>query len=250
MEILEMAGSMQAEIVRPADREAVLEQRTENFPETRDLLSRGAYFTKLQLPVCEEVPYFYFDSDITWLAPIENLEGTNAANAFSTESWSWYYGISDDTAWIRDRVPRRVNSGFYYLSETFPFKRMEQMLREKHFDPELPDNTDQEIMAYLYRDMEYYHPDDLKRSRRGIVYDLRGEPAAALHFPGGMWRDHLNQMEAVGRVRREPVNVRFMPPVPISKVELLRMRAFMGICMCQPIQRPLNLLRRLRNIFK
>jgi hypothetical protein len=124
---------------------------------------------------------------------------------------------------------------------------MEHMLAQRHFDPELPDNTDQEIMAYLYRDMVYYHPEDLKRSRRGLIYDLSNDPAAALHFPGGMWLPHLDPMDQLAENSiRPPLKLRFQKPVPLTKGELWRMRAFMAVCLFPPIQRPLNFIRGMR----
>lgn len=246
--LLATADGMPAEIIRPADRASILAERTAGFPLTRKLLERGAYFTKLQIPICEKTPYFFFDSDIVWLAPVSNLCPAQAPNAFSTESWSWYYGVADEAAWIREMVPRRVNSGFYFLSEEFPIDRMEDMLAKHRFDPTKPYNTDQEIMAYLYRNMEYYHPEDLKRSRRGVIYDLNSENAAALHFPGGMWREHLDQMVALAETSPLPsVTVRYQSPVPLSGFELFRMRLFMKICALRCIQEPLNAVRKIRN---
>jgi hypothetical protein len=247
--LLAAAGAMPAVIVRPEDRGPLVAQRTTPYPKIRALLARGAYFTKLQIPVCEEVPYFFFDSDIVWLAPVGNLRPSRAPNAFSTESWSWYNGVADETAWIRNRVPRRVNSGFYYLAEEFPFARMEEMLTKGHFDPALPDNTDQEIMAYLYRNMEYYHPDDLKRSRVGRIYPLATETCAALHFPGRMWRNHLGQMDDLANHPIHPVQtIRYQAAVPLTWFEFFKMRAFMAVCTLRCIQELLNMLRRIRNI--
>jgi hypothetical protein len=247
--LLAAAGAMPAVIVRPEDREPLVAQRTTAYPETRKLLARGAYFTKLQIPVCENVPYFFFDSDIVWLAPVGNLRPSRASNAFSTESWSWYYGVADETAWIREKVPRRVNSGFYYLAGEFPFARMEEMLTKGHFDPALPDNTDQEIMAYLYRDMEYYHPDDLKRSRVGRIYSLDTETCAALHFPGRMWRNHLIQMDELANRQIQPVQtIRHQAAVPLTRFEFFKMRTFMAVCTLRCIQEPLNMLRKIRNM--
>lgn len=64
------------------------------------------------------------------------------------------------------------NSGFYFIGEPFPHERMEDMLAYGLFDSTRPYNTNQEIMAYIYRDIELYYPEDLKRSRRGMIHDL------------------------------------------------------------------------------
>ncbi len=245
--LLAAAGPMPSEIVRPEDRAPIIEQQTAAYPMTRELLTRGAYFTKMQLPVCEKPPYFYFDSDIIWLAPVGNLEPTDAPNAFSTESWSWYYGVADDNAWIRDRVPRRVNSGFYHLGEPFPHERMEDMLARGLFDPTRPYNTDQEIMAYLYRDMDLYHPGDLKRSRRGMIYDLATDPAAALHFPGGMWMDHLAQIESLAAASpRAAMKIRHQQAIPLSRAELAQMRLYLILAKASIARMPIHAMRMIR----
>lgn len=228
--LLQEAGGMPAEIVRPAEREALLAERLAAYPLTRALLERGAYFTKLQLPVCEGPPYFYFDSDIVWLSSATGLRPERGGDAFSTESWSWYYGVANEAEWVRQRIPRRVNSGFYHLETPFPFERMEDMLRRNLFDPAIPYNTDQEIMAYLYKDAGYYHPEDLKRTRVGVIYPLASETCAALHFPGGMWKPHLDQMDALGDGPPKPARkVRFLEGCPLTRAELLRMRWSMKI---------------------
>jgi hypothetical protein len=223
--LLEAAAGMEARILRPADRRLRLDERLAAFPKTRALLDGVGYFAKLELPMAAAEPYFYFDSDIVWLRPVANLRPPRAPNAFSTESWSWYNGVAKDRLWIRAKTPRRVNSGFYHLSEPFPFAKMEDMLAAGMFDATLRYNTDQEIMAYLFNDMEFYHPGDLKRSRVRVRYDLATESAAALHFPGGMWHDHLDQMEALHHQEPRPAAfLRYQAPVPLSRAELLRMR--------------------------
>lgn len=248
--LLYAAGSMPAEIVRPADRAPILEERTADCPLTRALLTGGAYFTKLQLPVFENPPYFYFDSDIVWLRPVMNLAPSSHRNAFSTESWTWYHGIRHDREWIRARVPRRVNSGFYHLGEPFPHERMEDMLARGLFDPSRPYNTDQEIMAYLYRDMNLYHPEDLKRSRRGMIYKLSTDQSAALHFPGGMWRDHMEQIEALSDSQPPPASaIRHREPVPLTHAELLRMRFSVSLSDAPFLRVAINQARKARGRF-
>jgi hypothetical protein len=247
-ELLRAAAGMDARIVRPAERKALLYERLADFPLIRRLADGVGYFAKLELPMAATEPYFYFDSDIVWLKPVSNLTPSSAPNAFSTESWSWYNGVAKDRLWIDAKTPRRVNSGFYYLGEPFPFSRMEDMLAKGMFDPTIPYNTDQEIMAYLFRDMELYHPDDLKRSRRNIRYDLASDPAAALHFPGGMWREHLDQIARLaGLPERSERRVRYQPPSPLSRMELLRMRALVKISDSSVFGAPINFLRKVRS---
>ena len=223
--LLAAAGAMDARIVTPEERAPVLEERLQGYPKTRALLDGVGYNAKLELPMVLEPPYFYFDSDIVWLRPVANLEPTEMPNAFSAESWTWYNGVAKQGEWIRQRIPRRVNSGFHFLGQPFPFGRMEDMLARGLFDPTIRYNTDQEIMAYLYPDMALYDPDVLKRSRRATRYDLADDPAAAIHFPGGMWQQHLDQMPVLEmQAGREAMGIRYRTAVPLTHGELLRMR--------------------------
>lgn len=242
-----VAEPLRPKFVFPQDRETELAKSLESFPKTAGLLLRGGYFTKLQLPVVVEKPYFFFDSDIVWLRPVENLTPPGGGNAFSTETWTWYYGVCHDSKWITAGTPRRVNSGFYHISEEFPAERMEKMLAEGMFDPDIPYNTDQEIMAYLFPDMTHYHIDDLKRSRVGVAYDLATVGCAALHFPGGMWRAHLGQIEHLGAAPiPAPMAIRYTPTAKLSRYELWRMRTFMALSKSRLLRAPLYLYRDLR----
>jgi hypothetical protein len=223
--LLSAAGAMEARIVTPEQRAPLLETRLQAYPKTRALLDGVGYNAKLELPMVLEPPYFYFDSDIVWLRPVSNLEPAGKLNAFSTESWTWYNGISHPAEWIRQQIPKRVNSGFHFLGQRFPFDRMEAMLARGLFDPAIKYNTDQEIMAYLYPEMDLYHPDDLKRSRRGVRYNLATESAAAIQFPGGMWQQHLDQIPGLeAQAGREPEEIRYKQAEPLTHGELLRMR--------------------------
>jgi hypothetical protein len=242
---------MEAKIVRPANRRPLLDERLARFPRIRTLMSGVGYFSKLELPMVWDGPRFYFDSDIVWLRPVTNLAPPSQPNAFSTESWSWYNGVAKDRLWIEAKTPRRVNSGFYYQGEPFPFERMEEMLECGMFDPGIPYNTDQEIMAYLFKDMELYHPDDLKRSRVRVRYDLATDPATALHFPGGMWRDHLDQMEAIHQQEPRPAAVvRYQAPVSLSRAELMRMRLCVAASDSPLLRHAINRIRQLRGALR
>ena len=246
--LLGAAEGLEARIVRPADRGPILNERLAPYPKIRALLDGVGYFAKLELPMVVSKPYFYFDSDIVWLRPVTNLVPDKAPNAFSTESWSWYNGVAKDRLWIAAKIPHRVNSGFYHLGEPFPFERMEDMLDKGMFDPTLPYNTDQEIMAYLFRDMQLYHPEDLKRSRRNLHYNLATDPSAALHFPGGMWSDHLEQIALIASLPDRPeISIRYQEAVPLDRMELLRMRLMVGVSDSPLLRGPINLLRKLRN---
>ncbi|MDP4781013.1 MAG: hypothetical protein NWS16_12375, partial [Akkermansiaceae bacterium] len=140
--LLKQADGMDAAIVTPQHRKPLLDERLKDYPRTRALLDGVGYNAKLELPMAASEPYFYFDSDIVWLRHVTNLIPPHAPNAFSTESWSWYNGVANDRLWIEAKTPRRVNSGFYYLGEPFPFGRMEEMLERKMFDPDKRYNTD------------------------------------------------------------------------------------------------------------
>ena len=245
--LLKAAAGMEARIVRPSDRKVLLDERLAAYPLIRGLADGVGYFAKLELPMAATQPYFYFDSDIVWLKPVSNLIPGSAPNAFSTETWSWYNGVSKDRLWIEAKTPRRVNSGFYYLGEAFPFAMMEDMLDKGMFDPTIRYNTDQEIMAYLFRNTELYHADDLKRSRRNIRYDLASDPAAALHFPGGMWTSHLDQIGATHDIPAHPATImRYQVPVPLTWMELFRMRALVRISDSALLGSTINRLRKLR----
>ena len=106
-------------------------------------------------------------------------------------------------------------------------------------------------MAFLYPDLDYYHPDDLKRSRRGILYDLQAEQAAALHFPGRMWADHMDQIRELGNTAgREAVRIRYQPGVPLGRGELWRMRASLAVAATPALRMPINCFRRVRSLLR
>lgn len=249
--LLDAAKGMDARIVVPAERRPILDERLANYPKTRALLNGVGYNAKLELPMAASGSYFYFDSDIVWLRPVANLIPPKAPNAFSMESWSWYNGVANDRLWLKAKTPRRVNSGFYHLGEPFPFEVMEDMLAKGMFDSTIRYNTDQEIMAYLFRNMQLYHPEDLKRSRVRVRYDLASENCAALHFPGGMWLDHLDQ---IGSLTSSPAktstNIRYQEPEPLTKAELLRMRCSVSLSDSPLTRGPVNQLRKLRRAIR
>lgn len=247
----EAAGGIPHHFVGPSEREAVLQPLLTDRPRTHALISLGAYFTKLQLPMVIPKPYFYFDSDIVWLRKAENLDPVGTKDLFSTETWSWYYGVANDREWVRQGVPRRVNSGFYHLQSDFPFDRMEEMLERGLFDHTADYNTDQEIMAYLFLELGHYHIDDFKRTRVGVGYDMSAETCIALHFPGGMWKDHLDQIAALeDEADRPPARLRTTPAIPLSMGEMRRMRYSLAVSRMGILQAPIRLYRFVRSRFR
>jgi len=247
-ELLAAAEGIEVEIISPERRNPTVARQLAHYPLTAELVGRGGYFTKLELPIYAATPFFYFDSDVIWLAHTSNLAPAAARNAFSTESWSWYFGIRHDGLWIKENTPRRVNSGIYHLGQSFPLERMESLLERQMFDPEINGNSDQEIMAYLFPDMELYHPEDMKRSRVGKIYEMATLDSIALHFPGRMWKGHLDQIEnlqATPATTRRKIT-RFMSPVRLSRVELFRMRTYMALANSEIARMPISFCRKLR----
>jgi hypothetical protein len=248
-ELLAAAGAMDTRIVTPEERAPLLEERLQAYPNTRALLDGVGYNAKLELPMVLEPPYFYFDSDIVWLRAVSNLAPSAAPNAFSAESWSWYNGIAKDHLWIKAKTPQRVNSGLYYLSEPFPFARLEDMLGKGMYDRNRRYPGDQEIMAYLFPSMELYHPEDIKRSRVGVCYNLKNDTSSAIHFPGQMWRNHLDQIEELlndtGSISS---NIRYVAPQPLTKKELLLMRMRIESSDSFLLRHPINMIRKMRQL--
>lgn len=248
--LLAAAAGMEARIVDSKERREKVKHLLHTYPKTQALVSMGTFFTKLEVPMFEESPYFFFDSDIIWLRPVTNLVPAIMPNAFSTESWTWYNGISNDELWIRAQTPRRVNSGFHYLGQSFPYERMEDMLAKGMFEPS-DMAGDQEIFAYLYNEMEYYHPEDLKRSRVGSVYDMKAEECAALHFPGKMWSKHMDQIEQLSKADDKPaMNIRYEAAVPLTITELMRMKVQARMGNSRLLAKPLNLVRKLLRAYR
>ena len=246
--LLDAATGTPSRIITYEERREKINERLARYPLTRRLIERRGYFTKLELPMFIEPPYLYFDSDIFWLHPTDTLVPEGGPNAFSTESWSWYFGVKNDDLWLKAGTPRRVNSGFYYLGEEFPFARMEDFLERDMFNTDCYGHTDQEIMAYLYPEMVYYHPEDFKRSRREVIYDLEASKAAALHFPGQMWRDHMDQISSMEfTAQGADVKLRFQPSRRLSRLELLRMRLYLWASRSELLKFPIRSYRAIRS---
>jgi len=248
--LLAAANGMEAKIVTSKERGEQVKQLLSGYPKTKALVSHGTFFTKLEVPMFEKAPYFFFDSDIIWLRHVPNLKPSTSPNAFSTESWTWYNGILNDQLWIKAKTPRRVNSGFHYLGQSFPYKKMEEMLAKNMFQPSEMAG-DQEIFAYLYNDMEYYHPEDLKRSRVGSTYQLNDEKCAAFHFPGKMWARHMDQIEELPKGNKKPaLEIRYEPSVPLTTAELVRMKVQARMGNSKLLAKPLNFVRKLLRAYR
>lgn len=248
--LLEAAGSMQASIVTSNDRSPKVQQMLADYPKTRELIKQGGILTKIELPIFEGNNYFFFDSDIIWLRHVTNLIPTDVPNAFSTETWTWYNGVANEHLWVNAKTPRRVNSGFHYLGEAFPYQKMEEMLAKDMFDAN-EHAGDQEIFAYLYNNLNYYHPEDLKRSRVGESYNLLKEECGALHFPGKMWKAHLEQIvQLAGAGSKKNMEARYLPAVLLTRAELIEMRMKVRLGQSTMLAKLINLFRKLRRKFK
>lgn len=247
--LLSAASGIRSEIVKSDKRKEFLATHLNGFNDTRKLMERGSYFNKLEVAMMETPPYFYFDSDTLWIKYVEDFRPPHAHNAFSTETWTSYPGIARPSLWVKTKTPQRVNSGFYYISEPFPYEKLEDLLAKAMFDSTGRFANDQEIFAYLYNNMEYFHPEDLKRGRFGSVYKLDDLECAAIHFPGGMWRSYLGQIERMTHVDdKGPLKMRFLPAVPITRGEILHMRIRTKVGDSKLLHGPLNVLRSIRRM--
>lgn len=215
--------------VEPEERQAILVERFAGLPLSAKLLERGGYMAKMGVLASAEAPFFYFDSDIVWLRSFDTASLPPELTAFSTETWTWYHGMRRPSRWCRERIPRRVNSGFAWMPQPFPLERFENMLSEGLYDPNHSHATDQEILAYLYPGCLTFSLDDFFRSRVGVRYDLVAAKAVAVHFPGGMWKAHLDQLESLCARQEQPRSIRCEPGVPVDWKEIARMRALLAI---------------------
>lgn len=249
--LLDAAKEIQAKIVTAHERENSINNILIRFPKTKAFLNRTSYFAKLEIPMMEEKPYFFFDSDVIWLRHAANLEPKNTPNAFSTESWTSYSGIAKPKRWIHAKVPRRINSGFHYISQDFPYQKLEDLLTHGMFDKTSNYAGDQEIFAYLFNDLEYYHPKDLKRSRVGSIYQLPEESCAAIHFAGRMWLPHLDQIRQLPDLtNKSSSKIRHLPSVNLTTTELIQMRVKLKLGKSQILAKPLNILRKILRTYR
>lgn len=245
------AGSMETTVVEPSDRKAVLAECLSNqFPLSSSLLKRGAYMSKLEVLASADKEFFYFDSDIIWLRPFEAIApAAHVPAVFSTETWSWYYGIQKPWRWIANRTPARVNSGFTFLRPPFRFAKLEAMLRDGLYNPDHEYATDQEILAYLYPDCKLFSLCDFARSRVGKFYDLSKLDCFALHYPGGMWKQHLEIIKSFKpHDHATPHAVARTIPYPFQYLEYFKMRILLLVEKSIFLQPLANQYRRIRKI--
>jgi hypothetical protein len=235
--------------VEPIDRREKIDQLATEFPAVGRLLGGRGYMTKLQVLAVEADPFFYFDSDILWLKPFEFVPPPDGRAVFSTETWSWYFGMQKPMRWVKAGIPRRVNSGFAWIVPPFPIARLEMMLREELYTPDHLYSTDQEILAFLFPDSFAFALSDFGRTRVGVHYDLASLSQVAMHFPGGMWKPHL---EAIRRLepRQERRRVELIVPGRLDFREIFRMKLALACEQNFVLQRVGNVYRRLRNIWK
>lgn len=242
------ANGIPTQRVLPAQRQALLAPQIADKPLSQALFARPGYMTKLEVLAYEPGPLFYFDSDIVWLHPFEPITSPSGQAIFSTETWSWYYGMQKPRVWIKERIPRRINSGFAYLPREFPFLRLEKALTIRLYSNNHPWSTDQELLAYLYPDCRIFSLEDFARSRRGRRYDLATLPSVALHFPGGMWKEHLSEIAAHAvDGPKPPRKIQTQQAAPLSLIEILRMYAVLACEQNYFLQRLANMYRRLRS---
>ncbi len=213
-----------ARLVLPEERAPRIEERTRNCPKVRKMLEKGGHFHKISVAISAEGPYFFFDSDILWVNKFKGVLPESRLNAFSLDPWSWYFGSAKRREWVKRGIPMRVNSGFYFLGETFPVEKLEKAISDGHYDPEARDATDQEIFAYLFPDLEYYDPGAFVKTRAGIRYPLDTSTAVALHFAGGHWKDRLPELAAFyPKASLSVKKVSYRPARPITYLEIVRM---------------------------
>lgn len=243
---LELAAcGLQVRRVEPAERKALLAPQIADKLFSQALFARPGYMAKLEVLAYEPGPFFYFDSDIVWLRPFEPITSPSNKAIFSSETWSWYYGIQKSGVWIKEKIPRRINSGFAYLPGEFPFNRLEAMLQRGLYTADHWLSTDQELLAYLYPDCRIFSLLDFARSRRGRVYDLPTKQTVALHFPGGMWKDQLTQIaQFTVDIQQPSCPVCAKIPKALSHWEILRMNAALAVEQNYLLQRLANLMRR------
>ncbi len=243
-QLKKMAAGMTVRRVEPPERKALLAPQISDRPHCQALFARPGYMTKLEVLAYEPGPFFYFDSDIVWLRPFEPVASPGGQAIFSTETWSWYYGMQKSGVWIKQKIPRRINSGFAYLPAAFPFDRLETMLKQGLYTPDHRLSTDQELLAYLFPACRIFSLEEFARSRRGRRYDLTTMPSVALHFPGGMWKEHLAEIDAHAVDGQKPPQVvGTQQASPLSLFEILRMYAALACEQNFFLQRLANFLR-------
>ena len=243
------AGMLNKSVVYPAERVDKLATVLESYPLSRDLISRRGYMTKIELFAFSSPPFFYFDSDIVWLRPFQPIMQVDGGSIFSTETWSWYYGMAGHAEWIKEKIPARINSGFAFINSPFPFQRLETMLEKGLFNPDNQGAGDQELFAFLFRDTLVFSLKDFTRSRVGVRYDLKSLESVALHFPGRMWERHLDQIRAFQPdLGLTPKAVDFCQPKRLDCYEVAKMNFVKYAQANSLLDKGVNLYRKVRRI--
>jgi len=215
-------------------------------PQLLSLLGRGGYFNKIELCMVAEEPFLYFDSDVIWRRP-SDLRPRGSSSAFATEHFTWYPG-ADMKSFVRKRIPRRINSGVFYLVDPFPLDRFEDCVRQGVINPDIPGSTDQEYFAYLFPNTEIYDARDICRTRAGTVYDLNRSTATLMHYVSSSWKFQIDRIRCFSPAENSrPIRLR--PSVPISSMEVTYVKIYRKLWVASWMRLPAHLLRKVRNLF-
>lgn len=215
-------------------------------PHLLSLLGRGGYFNKMELCMVAEGPFLYFDSDVIWRRP-SDLRPRVSSSAFATEHFTWYPG-ANMKSFVSERIPRRINSGVFYLGEPFPLGRFEECVRKSIINPDIPGATDQEYFAYLFPNTEIYDARDVCRTRAGTVYDLNRSTGALMHYVSSSWKCQIERIRDFSP-SQESIPIRLRPSVPISSVEVTYVTIHRKLWTASWVRLPAYILRKVRNLF-
>ena len=209
-------------------------------PQLLYLLDRGGYFNKMELCMV------YFDSDVIWRRPAD-LRPRGSSSAFATEHFTWYPG-ADMKSFVRERIPRRINSGVFYLVNPFPLDRFEECVSQGIINPDIPGSTDQEYFAYLFPSTEIYDARDVCRTRAGTVYDLNRSTGALMHYVSSSWKCQIEKIRDF-TPSDYSMQIRLQSSVPISSMEVTYVTMYRKLWAASWVRLPAHLLRKIRNFF-
>jgi len=215
-------------------------------PQLLSLLGRGGYFNKIELCMVAEGPFLYFDSDVIWRRA-SDLRPRGSSSAFATEHFTWYPG-ADMKSFVRERIPRRINSGVFYLVDPFPLDRFEECFRKGIINPDIPGTGDQEYFAYLFPNTEIYDARDVCRTRAGTIYDLNRSTATLMHYVSSSWKCQIDRIRGFSPAEQS-MQIRLRPSVPISSMEVRYVEMYRKLWTASWVRLPAHLLRKVRNLF-
>ena len=215
-------------------------------PQLLSLLGRGGYFNKIELCMVAEGPFLYFDSDVIWRRP-SDLRPRGSSSAFATEHFTWYPG-ANMKSFVRERIPRRINSGVFYLLDPFPLDRLEECVRKGIINPDIPGTGDQEYFAYLFPNTEIYDTRDVCRTRAGTVYDLNRSTSLLMHYVSSSWKFQIERIRDFSPSDHF-MPIRLRPSVPISSMEVTYVTMYRKLWTASWVRLPAHLLRKVRNLF-